>query len=155
MKWMCAYVGNNFINFIFSPFKRMSFLIRRIYSIGSRNKFFLQEKTQFWNGYVIQGSKQCLKNLAMYPYEPWYEKKHQSGIPAQWNLRSGWASTQSNRGHGRILYPSLPCRHAAKTLIRLSGCPGWSESSLRAHATLLVCIVWRLRYLYTVCVYWI
>ena len=26
----------------------------------------------------------------------------------------------------------------AKTLIRLGGCPGWSESSLGAHATLLV-----------------
>ena len=26
----------------------------------------------------------------------------------------------------------------AKTLIRLDGCPGWSESSLGAHATLLV-----------------
>ena len=27
---------------------------------------------------------------------------------------------------------------SAKTLIRLGGCPGWSESSLGAHATLLV-----------------
>ena len=27
----------------------------------------------------------------------------------------------------------------AKTLIRLDGCPGWSESSLGAHAILLVC----------------
>ena len=32
----------------------------------------------------------------------------------------------------------LPFERTAKTLIRLGGCPGWSESSLDAHATLLV-----------------
>ena len=39
-------------------------------------------------------------------------------LSAQRRLRSAWAS--------------------AKTLIRLGGCPGWSESSLGAHAILLV-----------------
>ena len=40
------------------------------------------------------------------------------------------------------------CLHAeAKTLIRLGGCPGWSESSLDAHAILLV-LSWGGSYLF-------
>ena len=34
--------------------------------------------------------------------------------------------------------PELPTERTAKALIRLGGCPGWSESSLGAHAILLV-----------------
>ena len=36
------------------------------------------------------------------------------------------------------LDPKLPIKRTAKTLIRLCGCSGWSESSLGAHAILLV-----------------
>ena len=67
--------------------------------------------------------------------------------PTEWHvlqrrLRSASASTQSDQ--------SLPCAlnrllkahcffvWTAKTLIRLGGCPGWSESSLAAQVILLV-----------------
>ena len=40
--------------------------------------------------------------------------------------------------HEQRLGPYLPIERTAKTLIRLGGCPGWSESSQGAHATLLV-----------------
>ena len=40
--------------------------------------------------------------------------------------------------HEESLGPWLPTERTAKTLIRLGGCPGWSESSLGAHAILLV-----------------
>ena len=57
-------------------------------------------------------------------------QNQQNGMCAQWRLRSAWADQ------------SLCCLHeeslghierTAKTLIRLGGCPCWSESSLGAH----------------------
>ena len=69
-------------------------------------------------------------------------QNQQSGICAQRRLRSTWTSTQSDQSlrcpPEESLGPKLPITRTAKTLIRLSGCPGWSESSLGAHATLLV-----------------
>ena len=40
--------------------------------------------------------------------------------------------------HKEALGPWLPIEHTAKTLIRLGGCSGWSESLLGTHAILLV-----------------
>ena len=40
--------------------------------------------------------------------------------------------------HKETLGPSLPIERTAKTLIRLGGCPGWSESLLGVQAILLV-----------------
>ena len=55
---------------------------------------------------------------------------------AQRRLRSAWASTQSDQSlrcpREETLGPQLPSEHKAKILIRLGGCPGWSESSLGA-----------------------
>ena len=61
---------------------------------------------------------------------------------AQWRPRSAWASTQSDQslrcaGHGQLRTQAF-FMQTGKTLIRLGGCPGWSESSLGAHAILLV-----------------
>ena len=39
------------------------------------------------------------------------------------------------------LGPWLPSERTAKTLIRLGGCPGWSESSLGAHSFCWLCHV--------------
>ena len=56
-------------------------------------------------------------------------------------LRSALASAQSDQSlrcpHEESLGPQLPTERTGKTLIRLGGCPGWSESSLGAHAMLL------------------
>ena len=69
-------------------------------------------------------------------------QNQQNGMCAQRRLRSAWASTQSDQSlrctHEESLGPKLGIQHTAKTLIRLGGCPGWSESSLGAHAILLV-----------------
>ena len=61
---------------------------------------------------------------------------------AQQRLGSAWASTQSDQSLCCVLNGSLRTRaffmRTSKTLIRLGGCPGWSESLLGAHAILLV-----------------
>ena len=61
---------------------------------------------------------------------------------AQRRLRSAWASAQSDQSlrcpHEESLGPYLPTERTAQTLIILGGCPGWSESSLGAHVSLLV-----------------
>ena len=55
-------------------------------------------------------------------------------VCAQQRLRSAWASAQSDQSlrclHEETLGPWLPIERTVKTLIRLGGCPGWSESSL-------------------------
>ena len=61
---------------------------------------------------------------------------------AQQRLRSAWASAQSYQSlhcpHEETLGTLLPIERTVKTLIRLGGCPGWSESSLGACVILLV-----------------
>ena len=54
---------------------------------------------------------------------------------AQRRLRSARASADQCLccPHEESLGPSLPIERTATTLIRLGGCPGWSESSLGAH----------------------
>ena len=69
--------------------------------------------------------------------------------PTKWEcahrrLRSAWASAQSNQSlrcpHEETLGPWLPIERTAKTLIRLGGFPGWSESSLaNTHFVGLLC----------------
>ena len=62
---------------------------------------------------------------------------------AQRRLRSAWASAQSDQSlrcpHEESLGPELPNERTAKTLIRLGGCPGWSESSLGAESFCWFC----------------
>ena len=66
-------------------------------------------------------------------------------VCAQRRLRSAcsWASAQSDQSlrcpHEETLGPLLPTKRTAKTLIRLGGCPGWSESLLGAHAFCWFC----------------
>ena len=67
--------------------------------------------------------------------------------PTKWHVRP--VKTQISLGihpvwsslrclHEESLGPELPIECTAKTLIRLGGCPGWSESSLGAHVSMLV-----------------
>ena len=69
-------------------------------------------------------------------------QNQQNDLCAQRRLGSSWASAQSDQSlHSALLgYLSIQCffMRTAKTLIRLGACPGWSESSLDAHAILLV-----------------
>ena len=76
-----------------------------------------------------------------YSNEPPHDKTNKM-MCAQRRLRSAWASAQSDHSlhcsHEETLGPQLPIERTAKTLIRLCGCPGWSESSLGTHVILLV-----------------
>ena len=63
--------------------------------------------------------------------------------PTKWlcvqrRLRSAWASAQFDQRlrclHEEALGPPLPSERTAKTLIRLGGCPDWSEPSLDANS---------------------
>ena len=69
-------------------------------------------------------------------------QNQQNGMRTHRRLRSVWVSAQSDQSlhcpHEESLGPHLPIKCTAKTLIRLGRCPGWSESSLGAHAVLLV-----------------
>ena len=80
--------------------------------------------------------------------------------PTKWlctqrRLRSAWASAQSYQSicclHEESLGPWLPTERTVKTLIRLDGCPGWSESSLGTHSFCWFCHVvahmWRMHYI--------
>ena len=61
---------------------------------------------------------------------------------AQRRLRSAWASAQSDQSLRFALNGQLKTQaffmRTAKTLIRLGGCTSWAESSMGAHAILLV-----------------
>ena len=61
----------------------------------------------------------------------------------QRRLRSAWASAKSDQSlccpHEESLGPWLPIERTAKTLIRLGGCQGWTESSRCAHPHCWVC----------------
>ena len=62
-------------------------------------------------------------------------------VCAQRRLRSAWASAQSDQTLRCALDGKLRFRQTAKTLIRLGGCPGWSESSLGAQPFCWFCHV--------------
>ena len=66
-------------------------------------------------------------------------------VCAQRRLGSAWASAQSDQSLRcpleESLGPELPIERTAKTMIRLGGCPGWSESSLGAHSFCWFCHV--------------
>ena len=79
--------------------------------------------------------------------------QNQQNEYAQQRLRLAWASAQSDQSlhcpREESLGPKLPIEHTAKTLIRLGGCPAWSESSLGHTLILLVlsysgsgCVEW-------------
>ena len=69
-------------------------------------------------------------------------QNQQNGMCAQRRLRSAWASAQSDQ-HFRCPHEEtlgqLPIERIAKTLIRLGGCRGWSESSLGAQSFCWFC----------------
>ena len=82
--------------------------------------------------------------LKWFQYENWATvwQNQQNDLCAQRRLRSAWASAQSDQSQHcppeAKLSPKLPIERTAKTLIRLGGCPGWSESSLGTKVILLV-----------------
>ena len=69
---------------------------------------------------------------------------------AQGRLRSSWASAQSDQSfrcpHEESLCRYLPIERTSKTMIRLGGCPGWSESSLGAKIIFFGLVMRRLIY---------
>ena len=82
--------------------------------------------------------------------EPPHDKTNKMTC-AQRRLRSACASAQSDQRlpcpHDDTLGPQLPTEHPAKTLIRLGGFPGGSESWLSAHAISFV-LSWGGSYIY-------
>ena len=76
--------------------------------------------------------------MPWWPFESPHDKTNKM-MCAQQTLRPAWASTQSDqslwRPHGSLVSYPLSIQ---RRLIRLGGCPSWSESSMGAHAFLLV-----------------
>ena len=81
--------------------------------------------------------------MKWFQHENWSTawQNQQNDLCAQRRLRSAWASAQSDQSQRcppeTKLGPKLPIERTAKTLIRLGGCPGWSESSLGTKVILL------------------
>ena len=75
-------------------------------------------------------------------YDPRHDKTNKMTVLAQRRLRSAWASAQFDQSlrcpPEESLGPNLHIKRTKKALARLGGCQGWSESSLGAHAILLV-----------------
>ena len=88
-------------------------------------------------------SERFLKNLIFLFHS--YMTKPTQWVCFQRRLRSAWASAQSDQSlhcpHEETLDPYLPNERTAKTLIRLGGCLGWSESSLGAYSMCWFCHV--------------
>ena len=90
--------------------------------------FQLNNDKHIWSSLKMQWQLPHLTNdCSVWPWsaKQWAAswQNQQNGIYAQRRLRSAWASA-----HERT----------TKTLIRLGGCPGWSESSLGTRVILLV-----------------
>ena len=115
-------------------------------------KFLLKHTTFYqnmeisliWIKYFPIYSIHVLINLPeMKEKSSWCHLSHLMTKPTKWlcaqrRLRSALASAQSDQSlrcpHEASLGPLLPIEPTAKTLIRLGGCPGWSESSLGAQS---------------------
>ena len=101
-----------------------------------REKNFSMSKEPYQN---IIGLKLIFKNKSIWAAS-W--QNQQNGMCAQWRLRSAWSFAQSDEVFAvRMTKPwilSYPQDHTEKSLIRLGNCPGWSESSLGAHAMLIL-----------------
>ena len=71
--------------------------------------------------------------------------QNQQNDYVQRRLRSAWASAQSDQSlrcsHEETLGPYLPSERRVKTLFRLGGCLGWSESLLDAQSLCWFCHV--------------
>ena len=84
----------------------------------------------------------CNKNNTYGEYLSHRRQNKQNDVCAQRRLRSAWASAKSDQCLRCTLYELLRTQYffmrAAKTLNRLGGCPGWSESSLGALVISLV-----------------
>ena len=85
-----------------------------------------------------------------YMYEYTFYLSRDMTKPTKWvcakrRLRSAWASAKSDQESSlsawRRLGPKLPIKRTATTLIRLGGCPGWSESVLGAQPLCWFCHV--------------
>ena len=104
------------------------------------------EQRLYQVNYAYANSLQCHTQwfLKWFQYEnlatAW--QNQQNDLCAQRRFRSAWASAQSDQSQRcppeAKLGPKLPTERTAKTLIRLDGCPGWSESSLGTKVILLV-----------------
>ena len=96
--------------------------------------------------YAYANSLQCHTQwfLKWFQYENWATawQNHQNDLCTQRRLRSAWASAQSDQSQRcppeAKVGPKLPIERTAKTLIRLGGWPGWSESSLGTKVILFV-----------------
>ena len=81
----------------------------------------------------------CFRFVIVVWARAWQNQQYDLCI--QWLLRLAWASPSLisfHCLHEKALGPWLPLERTAKTLIRLGGCPGWSESSLGAHILLVL-----------------
>ena len=65
-------------------------------------------------------------------------------VCTQWRLRSAWVSTQSDQSLHCLMKKAWVLSYplsAQRKLVRLGGCPGWSESLLGAHSSCCFCRV--------------
>ena len=114
----------------------------------SHRDFFMVIRNQHWNILLCnsqwalpvvanarnqQSQPSCLPSL----YEPLHDKTNKMTVrPAKTQIT--WASAQSSLCGQWVANDPRVLQAEQRRLIRLGGCPGWSESSLGAQIILLV-----------------
>ena len=92
---------------------------------------------KFYNSAELFMTQQTWKNACAAAWQ-----NQQNDLWGQRRLGSACTSTQSDQSlcclHEEALWPLLPIKCTAKTLIRRRGCTGWSESLLCAQVILLL-----------------
>ena len=83
-------------------------------------------------------AKPHCSNLSRLMTKPTKWHVHPAKTQISLGIRPVWQSLRCP--HEETLGPQLPNEYPAKTLIRLGGCPGWSESSLGAQSFCWFCL---------------
>ena len=147
-KWMDVYMFNVFMyprtfhnsSSFELAFKSITF---RIYEC--------QAESLSWVFFLKDTFMKYIYSYKLHVYELRHDKINKVSVrPAK--TRSAWAFVQSDQSlcclHEESLGPFLPIECTVKTLIRLAGCPGWSESSLGTHSLCWFCHVAAHMYLF-------
>ena len=100
-----------------------------------------------WNGKcILHGNSYVTCQLSYRIYNNWdatWQNQQSDSAPSEDSDQPGHPQSLISLRcpHEERLGSYLPIERTAKTLIRLGGCPGWSESSLGAHSFCWFCHV--------------
>ena len=102
-------------------------------------RVWLKQIFSWYGSFFFYSSFWCQRKSATFAYDtPWELfmfsfkwtsawQNQQNDLWVQWRLKSAQSDQRLCCPHEKTLGPQLPIERTAKTLVRLSGCPGWFE----------------------------